>query len=212
MTNQFMPAGMMPPHPGPYGLYKGFCASCCHPASRCCCHRWECRKEGKELLVIAQPLKESATGDKEASHAKIANPAVSKAEVMHELLQAQLRAASLGGTTFGLNMASAVPFAAIPPGAAEPQETLSGYESTVIGGGCCSYLSIEYNFGVSKLPAAIVVMVVDSESTILSWIKVVKDEGYAVKQGIISTNPGARLHVAVVNVTARIRWCEVYSC
>lgn len=211
MTNQFMPPGMMmPPHPGPYGLYKGFCSSCCHPAPRCCCHRWECRKEGKELLVIAQPIKEaSVSNGKDALGGgdTVGNPVVSKAEVMHELLRAQLRAASLGGTAFGLNMASA-----IPPGAAEPQENLAGYETTVIGGGCCSYLSIEYNFGVSKLPAAIVVLVVDSESTILSWMKVVKDEGYVVKQGIISTNPGARLHVAVVNVTARVRWCEVYSC
>ena len=39
---------MTMPH---HGHEHGFCHSCCHPASKCCCGHRECRKESKELLV-----------------------------------------------------------------------------------------------------------------------------------------------------------------
>jgi hypothetical protein len=53
----------------------------------------------------------------------------------------------------------------------------------------------------------------DSEGTVLLWRK--QDPvgaGYQVKQDIVTTKPGAELIVIVQNATARVRWCEVFSC
>ena len=41
------------PNPGHQHGGGGFCQSCCHPRSKCCCGYRECRKEAKELLVEA---------------------------------------------------------------------------------------------------------------------------------------------------------------
>jgi hypothetical protein len=42
-------AGLAYPSPQQHSGH-GFCHSCCHPTSKCCCHR-ECRKESRELLA-----------------------------------------------------------------------------------------------------------------------------------------------------------------
>jgi hypothetical protein len=55
------------------------------------------------------------------------------------------------------------------------------------------------------------VNVVDSEGCTLTWQKVFQ-EGYHVKESIITTYPGARLTVTVSNAVARVRWCEIFSC
>jgi hypothetical protein len=51
-------------HPGHHGYgmpmqhnyppMHGFCHSCCHPITQCCCGSRECRKEAKELLVSSE--------------------------------------------------------------------------------------------------------------------------------------------------------------
>ena len=59
----------------------------------------------------------------------------------------------------------------------------------------------------------IIVLVDDSEGTILAWAKSEKaGAGYQIKECIITTKPGADLNVLVVNMTARVRWCEIFSC
>ena len=89
----------------------------------------------------------------------------------------------------------------------------------IIGGGCCVQLSVEYmpaNPVVSANPATaqqclVRVAVADSEGCTLTWLKTFQ-EGYHVKESIITTYPGARLRVTVDNAIARVRWCEIFSC
>jgi hypothetical protein len=45
----------------------------------------------------------------------------------------------------------------------------------------------------------------------LAWIASFK-EGYHVKDGIITTYPGAILNLKVLNAIARVRWCETFIC
>jgi hypothetical protein len=96
---------------------------------------------------------------------------------------------------------------------------LTGTGQAIIGGGCCVQLSVEYMPAQAVITVdsptdqkcAVTVMVVDSEGCSLTWHKVFQ-EGYHVKESIITTYPGARLAVAVNNAIARVRWCEVFSC
>lgn len=135
--------------------YHGFCHSCCHPISKCCCGVRGCRKESKELLVRPSAAEDTAGNTKK-------------------------------------------------------QE---GSDSTIIGGGCCVYLSVEYMHSQETATAtAVAVKVNDSEGTTLAWAKKGFAPGYYIKEGIITTNPGATLIVTVSNAIARVRWCEVFSC
>lgn len=89
-----------------------------------------------------------------------------------------------------------------------------GTDTAVIGGGCCVELSVEYmplDPTVSDQEMTVLVEVMDSEGCVLGW-KRTFSEGYHVKQGIITTYPGAQLTVIVSGAIARVRWCEVFSC
>lgn len=88
-----------------------------------------------------------------------------------------------------------------------------GFGQSFIGGACCVYLSIEYAPQTPTSTSAIAVIVDDSEGTMLGWVKVEQPgTGYRIKECIITTKPGADLTVIVVNATARVRWCEIFSC
>jgi hypothetical protein len=94
----------------------------------------------------------------------------------------------------------------------------TGSRKAIIGGGCCVQLSVEYmpakpvlNADSSSPKCAVTVEVVDNEDCLLVWRKVFQ-EGYHVKESIITTYPGAWLTVGVTNAIARVRWCEVFSC
>ena len=67
-------------------------------------------------------------------------------------------------------------------------------------------------FQPETMPGLMTVEVMDAEGTVLAWVKRGIQPGYYIKEGIISTNPGAKLRVAVRDATARVRWCEVFSC
>jgi hypothetical protein len=88
-----------------------------------------------------------------------------------------------------------------------------GTASAFIGGGCCVHLSIEYA-PVTPTAATIVFVVVrDSEGTTLAWMRQDSAGGhYQVKENIITTKPGATVTILVSNATARLRWCEIFSC
>ncbi|HQR14238.1 MAG TPA: hypothetical protein PKW52_10635 [Nitrospira sp.] len=91
----------------------------------------------------------------------------------------------------------------------------AGIGKAFIGGGCCVHLSIEYTptNPASNQPALVFVLVRDSEGTLLAWVKqATAQDGYQIKEGIITTKPGAHVTVLVLNMTARVRWCEVFSC
>lgn len=95
----------------------------------------------------------------------------------------------------------------------------TGSGKAIIGGGCCVQISVEYMPAVAVVTVdsptdqkcAVTVEVTDSEGCSLAWNKVFQ-EGYHVKESIITTYPGAQLGVRVVNAIARVRWCEIFSC
>lgn len=102
----------------------------------------------------------------------------------------------------------------------EPKELLvkstdesSAEGSAFIGGGCCVHLSIEYAPSTPTTNPSVIVRVEDSEGTVLVWQKSEKPgAGYQIKECIVTTKPGADLSVTVTNMTARVRWCEIFSC
>jgi hypothetical protein len=82
-----------------------------------------------------------------------------------------------------------------------------------IGGGCCVSLSVEYAPQTPTAGFGVEIGVVDSDGTTMVWIRTEQaGAGYKIKEGIITTKPGAQLYVVAGNCTARVRWCEVFSC
>jgi hypothetical protein len=82
-----------------------------------------------------------------------------------------------------------------------------------IGGGCCVHISIEYAPATPTAGAIVAVIVVDTEGTTMAWEKIVQPGSqYQVKENVITTKPGAHVTLIALNATARIRWCEVFSC
>jgi len=179
----------------------GFCHACCHPVDQCCCHHRECRKEAKELLVkptLGQDgIKDDAIG--RATFARVSSmakpQAISKAKAGDDAGPAEASPRILAMSAADLRQASV------------------GIGTAFIGGGCCVHLSIEYTPSTPTTAGVVGVLVDDSEGTVLAWMKQVQPgEGYQVKEGIVTTKPGADLTVVVLNLTARVRWCEVFSC
>jgi len=200
-------SGASVPHPGhvfppsAYG-FAGFCASCSHPRTKCCCRSRECRKEAKELLVQSETALDS-TNEKNAailSQMKMMTPMFSRVDAD----PTDESSAKVAKATANLGLA----------GALERAGT-AGMGKAFIGGGCCVHLSIEYTptNPASTLPAMVFVVLQDSENTFLAWAKqAAAHDGYQIKEGIMATKPGAHLTVLVLNMTARVRWCEIFSC
>lgn len=175
------------PMPGPYHppVMHGFCPSCCHPRSHCMCHR-QCRKEAKELLVT-----QAAAGAAEAE-----TPISEVDQPVLNLMRANLATNP------------AVEAAAVMQKIERPTR-----KSAFIGGGCCVHLSVEYMLDNPQQPGMVAVAVADSEGTTLYWLRVERaGTPYQIKESIISTKPGAKLTALAVNATARVRWCEIFSC
>jgi hypothetical protein len=106
---------------------------------------------------------------------------------------------------------SPAPNATVPPGQTV-NNTASGH--AIIGGGCCVQLSVEYmpaNVSVTDQTCRVIVDVADSEGTAMLWAKEFKG-GYHVNECVITTYPGAKLDVTVINAIACVRWCEIFSC
>ena len=88
-----------------------------------------------------------------------------------------------------------------------------GTGTSFVGGGCCVTLAVEYAPSVSTAMFVVLVLVTDSDGTALLWARAEPaGTGYRVHECIITTKPGATLRVEVLNCTARVRWCEVFSC
>jgi hypothetical protein len=154
--------------------------------AKCCCHR-ECRKEARELL--AQSTMSRTDLDKDASLAAMF-----------------ARAAVVRGVQSGTVVRQ-------PPDAAQPVAPNVGIARAFIGGACCVYLSVEYVPQTPTAASMVVVLVDDSEGTLLAWGKTEQPgAGYCIKECIVTTKPGADLAVLVMNMTARVRWCEIFSC
>ncbi|MEK6589202.1 MAG: hypothetical protein AABZ11_00840 [Nitrospinota bacterium] len=192
-----------PHHPPVY--HGSFCTSCCHPVSKCCCHR-ECIKETKELLV--KPAKKKAdTGILNLIKSRMVS--FSPIEEMEEKTDERGERA---GTTIATNISALTTNL-------EAGRVAWGMGDAIIGGGCCVHLSIEYMQNIdetslvsSNVISIVMVAVVDTEGTMLAWSKFKFPSGYHIKEGIITTNPGAKLTIIALNAIARVRWCEIFSC
>jgi hypothetical protein len=172
-----------------HGGTQGFCGGCGHPRASCCCSCRECRKEAKELLVEATSTREKI----------VADPTLAAAAARMSVLTAFAHP--------GADEKLGAPLAAITGRAGQ-----LGLGAAFIGGGCCVHLSIEYT-PTGTADGGIAVLVRDSNDTELIWIKTVtRGLGYQIKEGIVTTKPGAHLAVLVEGATARVRWCEVFSC
>ncbi len=216
MNPKYFCAGPMhPPHPHHHHGH-GFCTSCSHPVTQCVCHR-DCRKIEKELLI--QPTAATSKDDDGKTSAISANK--SKLDVAPNVAHQKITA--LMDLIAPVEMGSGNKSAEAMSSRTNIQQlrslvtqraAISGVQSAVIGGGCCVHLSVEYMplFPLSKLPALSGVLVMDSKSTMLAWGKFFNEDGYHVKECIISTNPGAFLWVVSVNSVTRVRWCEIISC
>jgi hypothetical protein len=183
-------AGLAYPPPAHGG--QGFCHSCCHPAGKCCCHR-ECRKEARELLV--QPTLSRGDLDKDPNLAGT----FARAAVFRGFEAGKFQEAVPGGQLNAPLQQAAAPNV--------------GVARAFIGGACCVYLSIEYVPQTPTATSLVLVLVDDNEGTVLVWGRNEQPgAGYCIKECIITTKPGADLAVVVVNMTARVRWCEIFSC
>lgn len=177
-------AGPMMGHPHHHDPH-GFCHSCCQPRSHCLCGRRDCRKEARELVVNSDDT------------------------------AIQPAAGSVSQSSLGLLKAKA-DILTNPAGTHEvvgtiERQLVSG--TAFIGGGCCVHLSVEYMANNPAKPGGVEIMVEDSEGTHLGWARL-EPAGtpYRIKEGIVTTKPGAKLTVTVMNATARVRWCEIFSC
>jgi hypothetical protein len=171
-----------------HGEPGGFCRSCCHPRRSCMCGQRECRREAKELLA------NSDTGALD----KAANLSAGHVLLAIDAMKADGLAASSN--------------AEINPGVYTRTGTFA-LAGAFIGGGCCVHLSVEYMANNPAQPSTVLVGVVDSEGTALIWDRTeAAGTPYQIKEGIITTKPGAKLSLIVSNATARVRWCEVFSC
>ncbi len=181
-ANRYTGARVMPFAPPMGHFAPGTCRSCGQPSGQCRCGCRECRKESKELLV------EAAAGGRESTN-----------------LQATMAAAFMKQGTPSANTPGTA--------AAGTGTTAAGTAKAFIGGGCCVHLSIEYAPVTPTAPTIVIVLVHDSEGTTLAWMRQDPAGGhYQVKENIITTKPGATVTMLVSNATARLRWCEVFSC
>ncbi len=82
-----------------------------------------------------------------------------------------------------------------------------------IGGSCCVSISVEVAPASPTAQCDVSVMARDSEGTSLLWHKTEQaGGGYRIYEAVIMTKPGARLSAFAFNCTARVRWCEIFSC
>lgn len=187
------------PHHHPHGEhrphYHGFCYSCCHPMSQCMCGCRECRKEAKELLVAARERGKEANAQRIAT---LLHTVGGPAEEEEAKADVEAEGPVAKAAVVSDDMLGAIRQLKVGTGAA------------FIGGGCCVHLSVEYT--LQGKGSGVIVLVTDSDGTVLAWGKLGRAPGYYIKEDIISTNPGARLQVLVVDAIARVRWCEVFSC
>ena len=184
--------GAWPMVPGPpmmAAAVPGHCRRCGEPSGMCRCGCRECRREAKELLVMpsAPGTLQPGTGETGAVTRQL-DPLATAMLQRIQTKTAATNAQSLEAAT-------------------------SGMATAFIGGGCCVSLSVEYAASATTQPFIVVLEVVDSEGTAMLWGRE-ENAGtpYRVKECVIATKPGANLSVVTLNATARVRWCEIFSC
>lgn len=211
----------MHPYLAPQGAHAphahSFCASCCHPIAQCSCHR-SCRKIEKELLVqpgtASKEVINQGIGKDILNTAAPFDPAKAKAFALMDLISPLETPATAGDEKAATDSRFSMQGVSYLRQAVTANKAAIGMKNTVIGGGCCVHLSIEYMQMNPLIPLTALagVLVMDSKATMMAWGKMFTDDGYHVKECIISTHPGAHLWVLSINAITRVRWCEIISC
>lgn len=196
------PLGLVGHHHGGHG--RGFCAGCCHPRTSCCCGCRECRKEARELLVEPTLTRTQLRDTPDLASA------VARMSVLRPF--ADTMAGEQGASGEAAFEAEAFQARGQFLTAEGLKAGRIGLGTAFIGGGCCVHLSIEYTPS-GAADGIVGVLVQDSHDTQLTWVKkAAAGLGYQIKEGIVTTKPGAHLTALAVGATARVRWCEVFSC
>lgn len=166
----------------------GHCRRCGEPSGSCRCGCRECRREAKELLVTPGTAGQDGT--------KIGGTEAGKLDPVAMAMIERAKPAAGAATADVLQRDNAI-------------GTATGF----IGGGCCASLSVEYAPTSAIVSFTVLVEVTDSEGTAMLWLRQeAAGTPYRVKECIITTKPGAKLTVLALNCTARVRWCEIFSC
>jgi hypothetical protein len=152
----------------------------------------QCRKESRELLVS------QTSGDDR------------QREVGRNFMAAMAETARQAGSG---EAGERIESDAAAGGAAVAKQVAQGTGKAFIGGGCCVSLSVEYAPSSPTVAATVSIVVRGSDGTDLVWQRIEQPgAGYTVKECVITANPGSDLLVVVQNCTARVRWCEIFSC
>lgn len=88
--------------------------------------------------------------------------------------------------------------------ATSPQEAWIGGTSEV-------HLTLECLVNAGAAAPEVKVVIV-SEGSTTTWTETALDEGYHVKDDFAAVKPGAKVTIAVTDLTARLRWCETIRC
>jgi hypothetical protein len=192
-----LPLGLAGHHQHHHGAPgHGFCAGCGHPHSSCCCGCRQCRKESRELLV------EPTTSRSNLRE----NPNTASALARMSMFTA------FADTTGGDTATAAEHAPASVLNAEALKAGAIGLGTAFIGGSCCVHLSVEYTPS-GTADGIVGVLVQEGNDTQLVWLKrAAAGLGYQIKECIVTTKPGAHLTALAVGATARVRWCEVFSC
>ncbi len=82
-----------------------------------------------------------------------------------------------------------------------------------VGGSCCVSISVEVAPTSPTTECSVAVRAQDAEGTFMMWGKTEQaGGGYRVYEAVIMTKPGATLKAEAFDCTARVRWCEIFSC
>ena len=98
-----------------------------------------------------------------------------------------------------------VPFELAATAATSPQEAFVGGDGMV-------RLTLEYLVEAGAAAPQVTVTMNGPDGTTTTWDESAIPEGYHVKHDLPPVQPGALIHLEVVDAIARLRWCERLCC
>ena len=90
-------------------------------------------------------------------------------------------------------------------------DTAAPSKDGLVGGERPVFLSLEYVVDAGAASPTVKVTTASGGSS-ATWSDDAPAEGYTVRQAVLSAAPGTKVTLAVNNVVARLRWCELVCC
>ncbi|TCS11932.1 hypothetical protein [Caulobacter sp. BK020] len=90
-------------------------------------------------------------------------------------------------------------------------DTATPSKDGLVGGARPVFLSLEYLVDAGAVSPTVKITTAAGGSS-ATWSDDAPAEGYTVRQAVLSAAPGTKVTVAVNNVLARLRWCELVCC